>query len=141
MLVAGSGTGVSIKEIHVLNQIHDPSRRYEEVPVESNNDAVKLMVKIDRHGNQAIILIGKKKYIVDITKFNYLTGTFSSSPGVGTVEEYWTEKGFLYGSTVVFITPAGHIGSLRTKYDWDGKMYKAKFITFDEAKPFKPSKQ
>ena len=133
VLVAGSGSGISMKEIHVLNQIHDPNRRYEEVPVESINQAVKRMVNMEKHGDQATILIGENKYIVDISKYNYLPGTFYPSPGVGSVEEYWTEKGILYGSTVVFITPAGHIGSLKIEYDWNGKMYKAKSIIFDEA--------
>jgi hypothetical protein len=37
----------------------------------------------------------------------------------------------------VFDSIARHMGSLRIKYDWDGKMYKAKSITFDEAEPLK----
>ncbi|MEH7439525.1 hypothetical protein V7182_18775 [Neobacillus drentensis] len=60
VLISGSGSGISTKEIHILNQIQDPNRRYEEVPVESINDAVKRLVKMERQGNLATILIGKR---------------------------------------------------------------------------------
>jgi hypothetical protein len=59
-LVSGAGSGLAMKEVHVLNQIHDPNTRYEEVQVESMNDAVKRLVKMERHGKQATISMGKK---------------------------------------------------------------------------------
>ncbi|WP_102349222.1 hypothetical protein [Bacillus sp. Marseille-P3661] len=136
VLIAGSGSGVSMKEVHVLNQMHNPNRNYEEVPVEPINAAVKRLIKMERHGDQVTILTKKKKYVVDIAKFNYLPDTYFTSPSVGSVEDYWTEKGTLYGSTTVFITPAGQIGRLRIEYDWDGTKYIAKTITFDETEPF-----
>jgi hypothetical protein len=137
VLISGAGSGISTKEIHLLNQIQNPNRRYEEVPVESINDAVKRLVKMERQGNLATILIGKKKHVVELSKFHYLPGTFSPSPGVGQEENYSAENGVLYGTTVVYISPAGHIGTLRIKYYWDGKMYKAKSIEFEEAEPYK----
>lgn len=137
VLISGSGSGLSMKEIHILNQIQDPNRRYEEVPVESINDAVKRLVKMERKRNIATILIGKIKLHIELSKFHYLPGTFFPRPGVGQVENYTVENGVLYGSTEVYISPAGSIGTLRIKYVWDGKMYKAKSVQFDEAEPFK----
>ncbi len=136
-LISGAGSGVSTKEIHVLNQVHDPNSRYEEVPVESINDAVKRLVKMERKGNEITILTGKKKYLVDYLKFGY---QFSDNPpGVGSMEDYKPENGVLYGYTTVFVTiPEASIGSLRVKYGWDGKMYKAESVTFKQAEPFKP---
>ena len=138
VLVAGSGSGLSIKEIHVLNQIHDPNRRYEEVQVESINDAVKRLVKLERHGNEAAILIGNKKHTVDISKFGYSIG-FEERPFVGAWEEYNPVNGLLEGSTLVYVSIGGSIGTLKIRYNWDGKMYKAKSVTFDEEEPYKPT--
>lgn len=132
-LISGSGSGVSTKEIHVLNQLQDPYRRYEEVPVESINDAVKRLVKMEQTGNLITISIGKKKYEIDYTKFGYYTPV--NSPGVGSIEDYQPENGVLYGNTTVFVTiPEASIGSLKVKYGWDGKMYRAESITYNEAK-------
>lgn len=67
-LISGAGVSLATKEIHVLNQVHDPYSRYEEIPVESINDAVKRLVKMKRKGNEISLLIGKKKYVVDYSK-------------------------------------------------------------------------
>lgn len=133
-LISGAGSGVSTKEIHVLNQVRDPNMRYEEVPVESINDAVKRLVKMERRGNEITILIGKKKYLVDLLKFGYQSS--NDPPGVGSLEDYKPENGVLYGYTTVFVTiPEASIGSLKIKYSWDGKMYKAESVTFKETEP------
>lgn len=138
VLISGAGSGLSTKEIHILNQVRDPNQRYEEVPVEPINSAVKRLVKMKRNGNKASIHIGKAIYNVDISKFQYLPNTIAPNPSVGQLEDYSIENGVLTGSTVVFISPAGQIGGLRIEYDWDGKMYKAKSVTFKEAEPLKP---
>jgi hypothetical protein len=131
-LISGAGSGVSTKEIHVLNQVHDPYRRYEEVPVESINDSVKRFVKMEQNGNEIAIQIGKKKCLVDYLKFGYYTPV--DRPGVGSIEDYRPENGVLYGYTTVFVSiPEASIGSLKVKYHWDGKMYKAESVTFSEA--------
>lgn len=135
VLISGAGSGLSMKNIHILNQIQDPNRRYEEVAVESINDAVKRLVKMELHGNLATILIGKKKHVVELSKFHFLLGTLSPTPFVGQEENYSAENGVLYGTTIVYISPAGHIGTLRITYFWNGKMYKAKSIQFEEAEP------
>lgn len=133
-LISGAGSGISTKEIHVLNQVHDPNRRYEEVPIESINDAVKRLVKMERQGDEITVLIGKEKYVVDYLKFGYQYS--DNPPGFGAWEEYKPENGILYGYTTVFVTiPEAGIGSLKVKYDWDGKMYKAESVTFEKTEP------
>jgi hypothetical protein len=130
-LISGAGSGVSTKEIHVLNQVHDPYRRYKEVPVESINDAVKRFVKMEQNSNEITLQIGKKKYLVDYLKFGYYTPV--DTPGVGSIEDYKPKNGVLYGYTTVFVSiPEASIGSLKVKYHWDGKMYKAESVTFSE---------
>ncbi|SDN49564.1 hypothetical protein SAMN05518871_105276 [Psychrobacillus sp. OK028] len=137
-LISGSGSGVSTKEIHVLNQVRDPNMRYEEVPVESINDAVKRLVKMERKGDEITVIIGKKKYVEDYLKFNFQYS--DAPPSVGSNEDYKPENGVLYGYTTVFVSiPEAGIGSLKVKYGWDGKMYKADSVTFEKIEPFKPT--
>ncbi|MEH7226770.1 hypothetical protein V7112_23510 [Bacillus sp. JJ1566] len=134
VLISGSGSGISTKGIHVLNQIQDPDRRYTEVPVESLNDAVKRLVTMDRKGNEIMITIGKNKYKVDYSSFDYYIPV--DVPAVGSLEDFKPENGTLYGYTTVFVSiPEASIGSLKVKYGWDGKMYKADSIIFIEAEP------
>lgn len=135
-MFSGAGSGVSTKEIHVLNQVHDPNKRYEEESVESINDAVKRLVKIERKGNEITVSTGEEKYLVDFSKFGY---QLSEDPsGVGSMEDYKPENGILYGYTTMFVTiPEASIGSLKIKYGWDGKMYKAESVTFKESEPLK----
>lgn len=135
-LISGAGSGISTKEIHVLNQACNPNMKYEEVPLESINDAVKRLVKMERKGNKITVIIDKKKYVEDYSKFGYNTPV--DRPGAGSMEEYEPKDGILYGSTTVFVTiPEASIGVLKVKYAWDGKMYKAESITFDKAEPNK----
>lgn len=134
-LISGAGSGISTKEIHVLNHVNDPYTRYEEVPVESINDALKRLVKMERKGDEITVLIGNKKYVVDYLKFGYQYS--DDPPGVGSREDYKPKNGVLYGYTTVFVSiPEAGIGSLKVKYGWDGKMYKAESVTFKK-EPFK----
>jgi len=92
---------------------------------------------MERKGNDITVLIGKKKYVVDYSKFGYETPV--DAPGTGAIENYEPREGTFYGSTNVSVTiPEAYIGSLLFKYAWDGKMYKAESSTF-EAKPYRSS--
>jgi len=110
VLISGAGSGISTKEIHVLNQLQDPNIRYNEVPVESVTDAVQRLVKMEQRGDKISIVIGKKKYEVDYTKYY----TPINSPQIGAIEEYLPENGVLYGYTTVFVTiPEASIGTFK----------------------------
>ncbi|BDH60342.1 hypothetical protein MTP04_04720 [Lysinibacillus sp. PLM2] len=133
-LISGAGSGFSTKEIHVLNQIHDPNRRFEEVPVESINDAVKRLVKMERQEDQVTILIGEEKYVVNLSKFND-NELSHDCPFAGMLEDYKVGNGVLYGFTTVFVSIGEHVGELNIQYGWNGEMYKAVSISFAETKP------
>lgn len=136
-LVTGSGTSVSTKAIHILHQGYADFYDFQEVPVEPINDAVKRLVKMVQEGDKITVLTGKKKYIVDYSKYGYYTHV--DRPGFGSIEGYKPKNGILYGTTNVFVTiPEAYIGGLTVKYAWDGKMYKAESVAF-EAAPYKPS--
>lgn len=137
-LVTGSGTGVSTKAIHILHQGDVGFYNFQEVPVEPIKDAIKRLVKMEQKGNEITISIGKKNYVVDYSKFGYYTPV--DRPGAGSIEEYIPKEGIFYGTANVFVTiPEANIGGLTVKYAWDGKMYKAKSVTF-EAAPYKSSR-
>ncbi|KGR79473.1 hypothetical protein [Ureibacillus manganicus] len=130
-LITGSGSGLSTKEIHVLNQFKDPNKRYQEVPVESINDAVKRLVNIGGEGNEVMVEINNMKYFVDLMQFDYQF--LNESPAVGSLEDYKVENGVLFGYTTVFVAiPEASIGELKIKYIWEGKTYKAESVEFIE---------
>lgn len=132
VLTSGSGSGISTKEIHVLNQVKDPYIRYHEVPVESVEDAVERLVKMEQKGNKILIMIDDREYEVDYPKFGYSTPIHS--PQIGAIEEYAPKNGVLYGYTTAFVSiPEASIGQFKVKYGWNGKMYKAESVAFIEA--------
>jgi hypothetical protein len=137
-LVTGAGTSVSTKAIHILNQGYADFYDFHEVPVEPIADAVKRLVKMDQKGDKITVVIGKKKYVVDYSRFGYYTPV--DLPGYGSIEGYEPKGGILYGTTNVFVTiPEAYIGGLTVKYAWDGKMYKGKSVIFEKA-PYKESR-
>lgn len=127
--------GKPVKDIHILNQIHDPYRRYEEAPVESIEFTIKSHVKIEKHDNNLTILTGKNKYIINISKYNYDN---PREPHVSIESiEYSIKDGKLFGTIGAYVVRddsvyGGLFGHLSIEYFWDGKMYKAKSIVFDE---------
>jgi hypothetical protein len=135
-LVTGAGTSVSTKAIHILHQGYADFYDFQEVPVEPINNAVKRFVKMEQKGDKITVLIDKKRYVVDYSRFDYATPV--DRPGFGSIEGYEPKSGVLYGTTNVFVTiPEAYIGGLTVKYAWDGEMYKAESVTF-EAAPYKP---
>ncbi|WP_078380661.1 hypothetical protein [Sutcliffiella halmapala] len=135
VLISGSGTGLSTKDIHILHQKVDPYQRFEEVSVDPISSVVKRLVKFEKEGEMAIITIGKKTYKVDVSKFDYNPKTYFPKPFTGGVEEYRIEKGILYGTTVVYISPSGSIGELEIEYLWDGTKYSPNKIEFRPQRP------
>jgi hypothetical protein len=130
VLTSGSGVTTSTKEVHVLNQVYDPYRRFAEARVEPIHAAVKRLVKMDRAGNEVTVLIGNQKYVVDYSKFGYHTPV--GTPGFGSFENYEIKDDILSGSTNVSVTiPEASIGSIKFKYAWDGEMYKAESASFE----------
>ncbi|WP_113675988.1 hypothetical protein [Vallitalea guaymasensis] len=130
-----AGIGKPNRDIHILNQIHDPYRRYEEAPVEPIESTINSNVKIDKHDNIVTILIDKKKYYINISKYNYGN---PRDPYINIESiEYAIKNGKLFGTIDVSVVRdesyfEGIIGHLNIEYFWDGEMYKPKSIVFQE---------
>lgn len=135
-----AGSGKPLKDIHILNQIRHPYRRFEEAPVESPNLTINRLVRLEKHGNSMTILADKKKYEIHSSKYNF-TNPREPYVNIETIE-YSIENGTLIGTMNVYFVRddsvyGGLLGQLRIEYFWDEKIYKAKSITFNEVKPEK----
>lgn len=129
-LISGAGVSVSTKEIHVLHQVQDPNTRYEEVPVEPLKEAIKRLVKLDRKGDDILILTDKQKYVINYAKLGYSTPIHT--PGAGSIESYDPKDGKLKATTNVFVTiPEANIGTLSVTYRWEGTKYRAESVRFE----------
>lgn len=127
--------GTPLKDIHILNQIQDPYLRYEESPVEPIDLTFSRLVKLEKQGNFVTILADKKEYKIDISKYNFTNARkpFSDIDAI----EYSIESGILIGTVSINVVRdnsvyGGLLGHLAIKYFWNGKMYKAKSITFKQ---------
>jgi hypothetical protein len=123
------------KDIHILNKILDPYRRYEEALVEPVHITSSKHIKIKGHGNSITIFIDKEKYNIDISKYNYENprDPFAHITGI----EYSIKNGKLYGTFGAYVVEdsaadGGLFGYFNIEYNWDGKMYKAKSVKFNE---------
>jgi len=130
-----AGIGKPLKDIHILNQIQDPYQRFEEAPVEPINLTINRLVKIVKHENIVTIITCKMKYEVDISKYNF-TNPRKPYVSMETIE-YSLENGALIGTMSAYVERddsvyGGLLGHLTIAYFWDGKMYKAKSVTFKQ---------
>ena len=133
-----AGIGKTLKDIHILNQLHDPNQRYEEAQVEPINLIMNRLVKIQKQGHIVTIVAGEKKYNMDISQYNF------SNPrepyfNIDTME-YSIENGTLRAIINAYVVRddsvyGGLLGHLVIEYIWDGEMYKAKSITFKQHEP------
>lgn len=130
-----AGQGSPVKEIHILNQIQDPYTRYEETTVEPIQSILNQKIKIKKQGNNVIVLVDKKKHNIDIAKFKY-TNPREPYTDIWSVEYSIIDEKLtatinlcVAGDDSVY---GGIIGRFDIGYYWDGKVYKAKYITFKE---------
>lgn len=125
----------SMKDIHILNQLHDPFRRYEEVEVEPIEAIIKNHIKMYEYGTKVTIYADRNKYNIDISKYNY------SNPHMPHIDldyvEYSVVNGKLRGRLPVLIiqdnwVSGSPIGKLNIEYFWNGKRYDVKSLFFSE---------
>jgi hypothetical protein len=135
-----AGQSSPVKDIHILNQIHDPYRRYEEAPVEPIQSIVKQHIKIEKQGNNVIVFADKKKYKIDVSKFKY-TNPLEPYTDTWSVEYSIIDEKLIAAIYLWVVSDdsvyGGLIGNFDIEYYWDGKAYKANRITFKEELPGK----
>lgn len=134
-----AGIGKPLRDIHILNQLHDPYLRYEEAPIEPINLTMNRLVKIEKHGQIVTIVAGETKYNIDISQYNFSN---PREPYVSVESvEYSIENGDLVATMNAYVVrddsvQGGLLGHLTIDYFWDGKMYKAKSIIFNQEESY-----
>lgn len=123
--------------IHVLQQ--EPYKGYKEVPVESIDESIKRLVKMEKKGDIVTITTKQKTYKVNVKPFHYSTAKPSSTLIYGGIDHvnYSVQDHKLIAVVPVLITIGGGIGDLKFTYNWTGKGYEAKSVSFQEAVPIK----
>ncbi|MCT8138426.1 hypothetical protein H1D32_12135 [Anaerobacillus sp. CMMVII] len=133
-----AGIGNPLKDIHILNQIHDPYRRYYEAKIDPIRMAIKQNVKIEKNDNLVNIYIEEETFTIDITKCNFKN---PRNPFFGfELTEYNIENGLLIATVPAYVLRddsvlGGYIGHLKVQYNWDGQAYIVKEIAFIKFTP------
>ncbi|WP_391115956.1 hypothetical protein [Psychrobacillus sp. L3] len=97
-------------------------------------------IKLEKHANIVTILADKKEYTIDISRY-HLINPRKPYLNIDSLE-YLIKNGTLIGAVNVYVVRedsvyGGLLGHLTIEYFWDGKMYKAKSITFKQNEPEK----
>ncbi|MGD6776726.1 hypothetical protein [Sutcliffiella horikoshii] len=126
-----------LKDIHILNQFQDPDRRYKEALMESISSVIINKVAIKQIENKVSIQVDGMNHTIDISKFSYVN---PRTPYLSIeLVDYFIEGDKLYATIPVFIlrddsVKGGIIGNIKVRYEWDGKEYVARKLTFAEFK-------
>jgi hypothetical protein len=138
-----AGPGNPRKDIHIINTAFSPYLnsyvlKYEEAQIEQIKSAINRLTKIEQHGNIVTLVVGEKKYSIDLVPYRFKN---PRNPIVSPESvEYSIEDGSLIATTSAYVVRddwvlGGYLGSIKIEYEWDGKRYTANKITFKQAKP------
>lgn len=121
------------KEIHILNEVIDPFKRYEEVEIESVPEIIRNYIKFQQESDFITIKINGKTYKVDLNKFKYDN---PHEPYVNLDSlEYHIEDGNLIGEMMIKVVvddrvTGGIIGTIKSKYVFENGVYKSRDLDF-----------
>ncbi|WP_462411559.1 hypothetical protein [Neobacillus sp. Marseille-QA0830] len=131
-----AGLGNPIKDIHILNQLHDLV--FKEATIEQVRTSLDRLAKIEQQGRVVTIRADKKKHTMDVSKYPYVNPRrpYFNVESI----EYSIDHGNLTGIVGAYVVRddwvlGGILGHLRIQYIWDGKKYLAKTVTFKQAGP------
>lgn len=135
ILTRGTGTGIIEREVHVFHiQNQQLGKMLLEVPVEMLVDdpiaTVLKNVKTEISPNTAIVIIGDKKYAIDIKSLGIQAEVLFSDIYFGNIINFEIKDNQLVAKVGGIISPSGYIGSIQITYMFKDKMYQAKSIEF-----------
>ena len=136
MLTRGTGTGIIEREVHVFNIQNQQLGKlhYEglvEVLVDDPIAIVLKNVKTDISSNKATVIIGDKKYTIDIKSLGIQPEVLFSDIYFGNIINFEIIDNQLVAKVGGIISPSGYIGSNQITYMFKDKMYQAKSIEFN----------
>ncbi|UNK17367.1 copper amine oxidase N-terminal domain-containing protein [Paenibacillus sp. N3/727] len=137
ILNQGSGTGLHVQEIHVVNPVN-----FKEIPVESLEDTIKKRVstQLKKDGDMLHVTVdikGSQNNVnMHIPDFDYVDQT---EMGFGAVMYYAVENNKLVLRTGGNVSFSAFIGDLEITYGFNNGQYvaeKVQFIPFEEYKQY-----
>ena len=124
VLTKGHGTGVLQQEVHVMEDHY-------ELLVDDPMAIVYKQVDTKLTAQQAEVVIGNKKTVVNIESWNISPGNLFSDVGFGSIVKFDVENDELTATVAAQISPAGFIGNVKITYElYKNRIYQAKSVVF-----------
>ena len=140
ILTKGTGTGVLNREVHIFQiQQQKINNKQDVVPVEVLiDDPIEIILKNVKTGltsSMANIIIGEKKYDIDIQNFGIQPEHLFDDIFFGNIINFEIKNSQLIAMIGGQISPAGgYIGDIEITYKFKDKMYQANSIKFISSK-------
>lgn len=127
ILTKGYGTGVLDQEVHVF---HIDTNRFEEVLVDQPMAIINKNVKASLTPSKAEIIIGKKRYVINVKELKLLPGIMFNEIYFGSIINYGVNNNQLIATLHPQFSPGAFVGSVIITYEYRDKMYEVKSIEF-----------
>ncbi|MCH7323927.1 hypothetical protein LZ480_18820 [Solibacillus sp. MA9] len=127
ILTKGYGTGVLDQEVNVF---HIDTNHFEEVLVDHPMAIINKNVKANLTPSKAEIMIGKKRYVMNVKALKLLPETMFNEINFGSIINYEVENNQLIATLHPRLSPGAFVGSIIITYEYRNKMYQAKSIEF-----------
>jgi hypothetical protein len=131
VLTKDYGTGVLNSEVHVFQStLTNTDESYEEVLVDNPISILLKNVKSRLTANEAEIIIGDKKTIEHINKFQINPENLFPDVAFGSIVKFSVIENQLVVSIPGQISPGSFIGGIVITYEYKDKMYQAKKVKY-----------
>lgn len=129
ILTKGYGTGVLWEDVYVFETMNN-DLNVNKMIVDNPLAIIHKNVKTNLSAEKAEVIVGDKKYTVEIIPLEIKQENLFDDIGFGSIIDYEVRDNQLIVSVVGQISPASFIGSIVIVYEYREKMYQAKSIEF-----------
>ncbi|USK41741.1 hypothetical protein LIS77_24935 (plasmid) [Cytobacillus firmus] len=129
ILTKGYGTGVLWEDVYVFETMTN-DLNVNEMIVDNPLAIIHKNVKTHLSAEKAEVIVGDKKYTVDIIPLEIKQENLFDDIGFGSIIDYEVRDNQLFVSVVGQISPASFVGNIVIVYEYREKMYQAELIEF-----------
>ncbi|MFS0882364.1 hypothetical protein AB3M95_20430 [Metabacillus niabensis] len=133
ILTKSYGAGVLWEDVYVFDKLNN-SLNTNEVIVDNPLAIINKKVKTKLTAEKASIIIGDKKYTVDINPLEIKSKNLFDDISFGSIIDYEVSDKKLIVSIAGQISSASFVGNIVIVYDYRDKMYQEKLIEFQPCK-------
>lgn len=133
ILTKSYGAGVLCEDVYVFDKLNN-SLNTNEVIVDNPLAIINKKVKTKLTAEKASIIIGDKKYTVDINPLEIKSKNLFDDISFGSIIDYEVSDKKLIVSIAGQISSASFVGNIVIVYDYRDKMYQEKLIEFQPCK-------